>query len=148
MNGGRGFCAYAYYGNPKFNIFGNNGEPWNGRDPLELTDDFFHFRKQLQHHATTNNESMLLHNNSGPVDTHAPEWPRCQDIEEELRSCCNIELYSMGKNDFLCHVVTELVDYNGVRNKLPGWRNCILDNAFVRIVGPASRRAAHKVDSW
>jgi Glucanosyltransferase len=84
-----GFCAYAYHGNAMFNMFA--GGPWRGSDPLEPLPDFFNFRDALQREENNNNNTQ--HTRDPPTDYERVNTPTCEQVEEELRSCCNLDLY-------------------------------------------------------
>jgi len=89
-----GFSAYTYDGNPDFDMF--RGGPWNGRDVLEPTQDFFNFCHQLE--ATGQaalNSTQMKHEESPPL---------CTDVRAEIQSCCDgvfsdhhVELYDVDK---------------------------------------------------
>ncbi|KAL9180496.1 hypothetical protein ACHAXT_010949 [Thalassiosira profunda] len=84
-----GFCAYAYQGNPQFDMFA--GGPWRS-EVLEPTKDFFNFRDRLRE------ESKAGHSNrEPPLDFEKFYAPRCAQVEDELRHCCNIDLYPLSK---------------------------------------------------
>jgi hypothetical protein len=78
-----GFCAYAYDGNVEFRLF--SGGPWNGRDPLQPTDELTPFRNQLAEaaarptNASTIQQLLLGH----------PRRPTCASVEEEMKTCCD-----------------------------------------------------------
>lgn len=88
-----GFCAYAYDGNVDFNMFG--GGPWNGRDVLDPTQDFFNFRHQL----TVNGNPVL-----NLTILNISEILVCENLVAKLESCCDgvfkdhhIGLYNVDK---------------------------------------------------
>jgi hypothetical protein len=84
-----GFCAYAYDGNTMFRMF--QGGPWRD-EPLEPTQDFFNFRDALKHAADHDNKR------DPPIDyerVYVP--PSCQQVHEELQSCCNLDLYPFSR---------------------------------------------------
>lgn len=80
-----GFCAYGYYGNSVFNMF--KGGPWRS-DPLLPTEDFYNFRDALARAADGGS-----HQDDPPADFERFFVPTCSQVEEELLSCCNLDLY-------------------------------------------------------
>ncbi|KAL7490517.1 hypothetical protein ACHAWT_000218 [Skeletonema menzelii] len=81
-----GFCAYAYSGNPQFDMF--KGGPWRN-EVLEPTDDFYAFRDEL---LLESGESAVGIRDP-PIDYERFFTPKCRQAEEELQDCCGIELY-------------------------------------------------------
>ena len=84
-----GFCAYAYSGGLDFDIF--EGGPWTS-DSLEPTQDFWNFRDVLKDEIKLDYSSR-----DRPNDFERFFIPRCAQIEEELQSCCDINLYPVSK---------------------------------------------------
>ena len=84
-----GFCAYAYHGNTMFNMF--EGGPWR-TDPLTPTEDFFNFRDALRH--VTNDTRRTR---DPPTDFERVISPSCEEVQDQLLSCCGIELYDYSR---------------------------------------------------
>ena len=105
-----GFCAYAYSGNPMFDMF--KGGPWRDA-PLEPTQDFHNFRHELHKlshvtnvattNVTTTKEDSVQQTTtqSSLLTTSLKEYPlstssKCADVEKALASC-DIHLKSFSK---------------------------------------------------
>jgi len=63
------------------------GGPWRS-DVLEPTEDFWNFRDELKHESEVDQSGR-----DPPTDFEKFFVPRCAQVEEELQSCCGIELY-------------------------------------------------------
>lgn len=74
-----GFCACAYDGNVGFDMF--DGGPWNGRDVLEPTQDFFNFQHQLAVNRGVPLNLTLINREMEP--------PFCGDVMKEMQSFCD-----------------------------------------------------------
>ena len=75
-----GFCAYAYSGNPMFDMF--KGGPWRD-SPLKPTLDFYNFRDELQKVS-----DLSINQTSTPLLTASPtSTDICTNIEQTLSSC-------------------------------------------------------------
>lgn len=79
-----GFCAYAYSGNPLFDMM--SGAPWNGIDVLEPKTDFLNFQDQLHKANKKNIEIPTL---------PAPPRPVCKDAVDRVEEVCGYKLYDL-----------------------------------------------------
>jgi len=84
-----GFCAYAYSGNPLFDMF--EGGPWKN-EPLDPTRDFFNFRDELRAVTGGSNDTALL-----TATSTFNQPPSCGNVEAELHSHLSIKLYDVNK---------------------------------------------------
>lgn len=89
-----GFCAYSYDGDSEFNMF--EGGPWS-EDPLVPTQDFWNFRERLREEALRDSKEKDEDDDGPPDDFERFFAPTCSQIEEDLKSCCDIELYPYNK---------------------------------------------------
>lgn len=89
-----GFSAYAYSGNPMFDMF--QGGPFRD-SPLKPTKDFYNFKSELHSViAHTLLPNVSTHFSQGHIFTStAPKT--CINVQQNLHSCCNIQLYSFNK---------------------------------------------------
>ena len=90
-----GFIAYAYDGPSDFDMM--SGGPWNGVDVLTPTTDTYNFKMRLDSEggsATTPRGGPTTTNNVGQrIATTTPPLRRCDEVEAELLSCCDVRLF-------------------------------------------------------
>lgn len=90
-----GFIAYAYDGPSDFDMM--SGGPWNGVDVLTPTTDTYNFKMRLSSEggsATTPRGGPTTTNNVGQrIATTTPPLRRCDEVEAELLSCCDVRLF-------------------------------------------------------
>ena len=97
-----GFVAYAYDGPEDFVMF--SGGPWNGKDALSPTRDFYNFKMRLEEAAAMEAEVGDLEERLGAnstddvADGDETILPRrCSAVESDLLDCCDLRLFNDDK---------------------------------------------------